>query len=161
MLVAAAVAIPAHAQGVESVRRGARVRVEVEGEQRTGVLEERGPDTLWVRFNRTDTVPIPLARVQRLEVSRERRSNAGQMAVVGLMIGIVPGVVAGATCDCGEPGLAALVFGAATGGLGAALGAGLGATGKHDVWEVVPLVMPAENAPPVVGIRTVIRVRLR
>ena len=83
------------------------------------------------------------------------------MALGGLNIGAIPGLVAGATCDCGEPGLAAVLFGTATGGLGAAVGAGLGATGKHDIWEVVPLVMPAENAPPVVEIRTVIRVRLR
>lgn len=131
---------PAQGQGVESVRRGARVRLAVDGGRMTGILAERVRDTLWVRFDQSDTVRVvPLARVRRLEVSRERRSNAGRMALAGLVIGSVPGVVSGATCDCGNRGAAVVLLGAITGGLGAAIGAALGATGHHEAWEVVRL----------------------
>jgi len=153
---------PAQGQGVESVRQDARVRLAADGERMTGTLVERGRDTLWVRFDQTDTVSaVPLARLRRLEVSRERRSNAGRMALAGFVVGAVPGVVSGATCDCGNRAAAVLLLGAITGGLGAAIGAVLGATSHHDVWEVVPLAVAAASGSPALGVTALLRLRLR
>jgi hypothetical protein len=150
MFLAAMLAIPAHGQGLESVRKGARVRLASDGSEVIGILADHKPDTLWIRLDRTATLqPFALSRVQRFEVSRERRSNAGRMAFGGLIVGAVPGLVAGVACDCGEPGLAAVLFGAVTGGLGAAIGAGLGATSRHDVWEPIPLPSAPESPAPV------------
>lgn len=152
---------PAQGQGVESVREGARVRLAADGERMTGTLVERGRDTLWVGFDHADAVrAVPLAGVQRLEVSRERRSNAGRGALAGFVVGAIPGVVSGATCDCGNRGTAVLLLGAFTGGIGAAIGAVLGATSHHDVWEVVPVAAAASNHL-VVGVTATFRPRLR
>src|SRR5262245_23166606 len=106
---------PAEGQGVYSVRQGARVRIEVNGKRMIGTLEDRGQDTVRVRLEPSDTLwATPVAQLQRLEVSRERRSDAGRWALAGLVVGAIPGVVAGATCDCGRPGAAALALGAFT-----------------------------------------------
>ena len=151
---------PAQGQGVESVREGARVRLSADGEPVTGTLAERGQDTLWVRLDQADTAhAVPLAQVHHLEVSREWRSNAGRGALAGFLVGAIPGVVSGATCDCGNPGAAVLLLGAFTGGIGAALGAVLGATSHHDVWEVVPLATAA-SSHLVVGVTATLRPRL-
>jgi hypothetical protein len=139
MAIATLVGIsPAEGQGVESVREGARVRLAFDETRMSGILAHRGRDTLWVRVGGPDTlVTVPLAQLRRLEVSRERQSNAGHLALAGFLIGAIPGMLAGAACDCGNPGAAVVFMGAFTGGLGAALGAGLGATSRHDVWEIV------------------------
>jgi len=153
---------PARGQGVESVRQGARVRVAADGERMTGTLAERGQDTLWVRLDHADAVrAVPLAGVQRLEVSREWRSNAGRGALAGFVVGAIPGVVSGATCDCGNRGAAVLLLGAFTGGIGAAIGAVLGATSHHDVWEVVPVAVTAASSHPTLGVTATLRLRLR
>jgi hypothetical protein len=83
------------------------------------------------------------------------------MALGGLVIGAIPGVIAGATCDCGNPGAAIVLMGAFTGGIGAAIGAGLGATSRHDVWEVVPLTVEAGTGSIAPGVTAVLRPRLR
>lgn len=80
-------------QGVESIRQGARVRLQqVDGKRMSGILAGHGPVTVWVRFGQPGTFrAVPLAFVRRLEVSRERRSNAGRMALAGLVVGAIPG----------------------------------------------------------------------
>ena len=161
VFLAALLAVPMHGQGLEPVRDGARVRLASDTHTVTGTLVGRTSDTVWVRLEHApERQAFALANVERFEVSRERRSNAGRMALGGLVIGAVPGLVAGVACDCGEPGLAAVMFGAITGGLGAAIGAGIGATGKHDVWEVIPVAVPAGHDAPVVGFKTIVRLRL-
>jgi hypothetical protein len=145
-----------------AIRQGARVRLAVDGEWMSGILARRGRDTLWVRVGQADTLlAAPLARMGHLEVSREQRSNTGRGALAGLVIGSIPGVLAGATCDCGNPGAAIVLMGAFTGGLGAALGAALGATGRHDVWEVVPVAVEAGTGSVAPGVTAVLRPKLR
>jgi hypothetical protein len=161
MITLSMLGAPAQGQGVESVRRGARIRLAMDGGRTTGILAERVRDTLWVRVDHSDTVrAVPLSRVRGLEVSRERRNNAGRMALAGLVIGSVPGVVSGATCDCGNRAAAVVLLGGITAGLGAAIGAALGATGHHDVWEMVPLAAAASVSPAIGGI-TLLRVSFR
>ena len=151
-LLGALVTLPAEGQGVYSIRQGARVRLEVDGKRMIGILNDRGSDSLAVRLDRGDTLwATQLARVQRLEVSRERRSDAGRWALAGLIVGAIPGVVAGVSCDCGRPGAAALSLGAFTGGIGLALGAAIGSGRRHDVWEVIPLVTPAAGGSVTLG----------
>ena len=128
----------------------------------SGILAERGQDTLWIRVDLVDTLgAAPLAGVERLEVSRERRSSSGRMALLGFALGAIPGVAMGASCDCGNRGAAVLAMGALTGGLGAVIGAAVGASSPHDVWEVVPLAPQGTTVAFRPGVTASLHLRFR
>jgi len=123
------------------VQPGARVRVTIVDSAKVrvvGRLISQTGDSLYLNRDNESDLHIALDRVSIYEVSRERKSNVGRGAGMGFLICAPLGVIAGATCDCGEPELAGILFGLFTGALGAAVGAGVGALGRHDVWENVP-----------------------
>jgi hypothetical protein len=124
------------------VRPGARVRITLAGSSQArfvGTLASQDADSLRIVPDGSDqTFGVSLTAVKTYEVSRERHSNAGRGAGIGLLLFAPLGIIGGATCDCGKPGSAAIMLGMITGGLGAALGAVIGSTASHDVWESVP-----------------------
>ena len=91
-------------------------------------------------------VTVPTGLVQRLEISRGIRSNAGRGAVFGFLAGgAVGGLVSYLACtgaaDC--PRTVAIAGAAVTGLLGAGIGALMGAP-KRERWAVV-ILRPAEH----------------
>jgi hypothetical protein len=164
LLLLLAVPCLLQAQGIESVRTGARVRVSLEGPHHprvTGALLARDDDSLRVRPDTGLSVKaIALEHVRGLEVSAGRKSSAGSGALIGFLVGAPAGVISGATCDCGNRAGAVVVLGAITGGLGAGLGAIIGAVEKHDVWRVVPLPGPRGQVADGIQVSARMRVRL-
>ncbi len=94
---------------------------------------------------------IPFEHLQKLEVSRGRKSNLGKGAKVGFLIGSGLGAIFGAIAGAGNClGLddsadpdgcsinLGIYTGAAFGILGMGFGAGVGAAHPGEVWEEVP-----------------------
>jgi hypothetical protein len=94
-----------------------------------------------------DTLAFATGAIDRLEVSRGRRSNAGKGALLGLAIGAGAGLVFGALASAEEcsgfgctevgPGEVVAVM-ALFGATGAGLGALIGAASHSERWEQVP-----------------------
>lgn len=117
----------------------------------TIVIQLRGVRTVNYRqVFRTDTLVLPLATIDRLEVSRHTGHRTGRGALIGLGVGATAGFVFGAAsykpCApesfCWEPASAAAagMEGAAILGLiGAGVGALIGSTIRADQWEAVAL----------------------
>lgn len=125
---------------------GARVRVTSARSKQVGTLVSLDGDSLrYTLLDSATITAIPLPSVVRLERSVGKRSNVGRGAkVVGLLgggLGLTIGLLAAADnsgwFEIGIEEIAAVtgVFGAT----GAGIGALIGATSKHDLWEVVPL----------------------
>ena len=140
----AALATPVQlaAQTRDDIRIGARVRVELAGPEKprtlVGALVSQTPDTMHLRLDHTkEMVAVPIDQARKLDVSLEQHSGAGRGALGGLFVGLALGVAAGGSCDCGEPGLAALVLGGVLGGLGTGFGALLGTGVRVDEWTPV------------------------
>jgi hypothetical protein len=116
------------------------------------VLETK-PDTLVVDHH-GQAVPLPLAAVTRLDVSRGQKSRSGTGALIGLVggaalsIGIATALHPGGTRPCpnlgclgdiqeeAAEGLAIVVVGALA---GAGIGAAIGSAIKVEQWRYVPL----------------------
>ncbi len=109
-------------------------------------------DTLVVQSN-GDTLSVPVSLVTRLDVSRGRKTNTGEGAVIGLLVGGVVGAVIGyasyeeckpqgkffsCIADLG-PEYAALGGAVVIGLVGGVVGALIGASSRTDRWRAVPL----------------------
>ena len=126
---------------------GARIRVSAQGlatTQVVGTVVALHADTLVLApQSGRGLLALPLESVQRLDVSRGRKSLAGAGAGIGGVIGAVSGAVWGAA-SCAEPSFVAPEQCAIMGGLlvgagGALLGAVVGALSKTERWQEVPL----------------------
>jgi hypothetical protein len=157
LLVLLPVAAEAFTPVPDYVRPGARVRVTLADrsqERVVGALVSQDADSLRVMPDGGGPAfRTSLAAVQTYEVSRERHSNAGRGAGIGLLIFAPLGIISGATSDCADPGSTAATLGMIAGGLGAAVGALVGATASHDVWEPVPTSdADAQSRPASLGL---------
>jgi hypothetical protein len=144
----------------EMPRVGSRVRVSVlrdsiattpeRAEPRfVGKLARVDGDTLVVHPDGiTAPLTISIDRVRLLEVSRGRRSRAGNGAAIGFGVGVAAGVAtalivcAGGNCavDGGDiTGIVAAAFGLGGGVAGLGIGALAGGQTHTEIWERVPL----------------------
>ena len=153
LTLAAAGPPAAHGQEAISVDRGDRVRVvsSDRGDRPyTATVEAVRPDTLILRRARPggkESVGLPVASIERLEVSVGTTSNAGKGAltggIVGGVLGLVLGIAAWAGSDDGDflqVGPEAVPVSVAFfGGGGAILGTFIGALSHSDQWAPVPL----------------------
>ena len=143
MLVAIAVVVPAPllAQQATPLPPGAQIRVTASQtlpRREVGSFTAARNDTLWMQARRGDQVAIPLATVERLEMSagRPRLKWALIGGAVGLLAGGVLGGRAGAEDDITGTGAAA---GFTVGALqGVVLGATVGGLAAPRRWRVVP-----------------------
>ncbi len=133
------------AQASRLVRPGARVRLSAPDlgiTKYNGSLVSVTRDTLTV-----DTLAVALASVTRLDVHRGRKSNTWKGAAYGFVAGAIPGAVlsyAGCASDPDPfieipPGVCAGLGVVLYGGIGAGIGAIVGALTRTDRWEEVPL----------------------
>lgn len=131
---------------------GSRIRVRAQ-ETHIGTLLTLDSTNLVLRRDTwRDTVSVAVGTIRSLQVSRGRKSAAGEGALNGGLTGAMTGVVLGlglaaATEGCGPGGGYCPHFGpevilpaaAVLGGAGALLGALIGWAGGTDRWEAVPL----------------------
>jgi hypothetical protein len=122
---------------------GQRVRFETLTQpRRTATVVDTEADAIVVSLRGgREIVRVPLADVQRLEVSAGRRTHASQGALLGTIAGGVLGGLAGASgcfqaedCDGGTFAAIGAVIGGTLSGL---LGAGVGALCQTEKWERV------------------------
>lgn len=111
---------------------------------------------------------VAMESIQRLEVSRGRRSRAGRGALVGFLAGAVTGAVTGYwICRGCEPdglaGFVALVVGGMGALAGTGVGAIVGAIARTERWEPRPLTdLPVGvRLSPTVGFRLAGSIPLR
>lgn len=143
MLVAVALVapLPLLAQQTTPLPPGAKIRVTASQtlpRREVGSFTAARNDTLWMRGDRSAEVGVPLAAVERLEVSagRARLKWALIGGTVGLLAGGVLGGRAGAKDDITGTGAAA---GFTVGALqGVVLGAAVGGLAAPRRWRVVP-----------------------
>ncbi len=91
---------------------------------------------------RVETLEVPLALVEKVEVSRGKESNAGKGAIRGGVVGASFGLVfAGAILLDGgsDKEVVSVAFLAAFTGAGMLVGTAIGAVSSSDRWEEVPL----------------------
>jgi hypothetical protein len=137
----------------QSVTPGSRVRVTLKTTPpriMTGTLDQVAGDTLHLRVKdeaqsgRTgkpvyQVMPLPVAAVGTIEVSRGRHSNVGTGVLIGGLAGVVAGLAGGGGgqgWDFGsDRGTAAALYGVT----GAGWGALIGALTTRERWTVVPL----------------------
>ncbi len=111
-----------------------------------GTVVAANADTL---FFKVDNQPeplimsVPFASLNRLEVSRGKKSKIGSGAGVGFLIGAIAGAAIGYIADEEgndlRPEHAALVVAGPGAILGILIGAGIGSSMRGDSWEEVPL----------------------
>ena len=146
LLVAIALVAPAPllAQQATPLPPGAKIRVtatQTLPRREVGSFTAARNDTLWMQAGSSNQVAVPLATVERLEVSagRARLKWALIGGAVGLLAGGVLGGRAGAEDDFTGTGAAA---GFTVGALqGVVLGAAVGGLAAPRRWRVVPHAM--------------------
>ena len=132
------------------VQAGQRVRVSHNGSQTVGTVVAVLADTPVLEVEApAGRRAVPLATLDRLEVSLGRKTQAGKGALIGLLVGGVAGVATGVLVCAPNPscegeddsltGLVALFFG----GIGALAGTGIGALiggiTLVEQWQPIPL----------------------
>jgi hypothetical protein len=146
------------ASALPTLTPGQRIRFATATEpRRTATLIETDGEVLVVRIaGQGDAVRVPLADMQRLEVSAGRHSYASQGALIGAIPGVAFGGLVGAyaTCfdmpDCsGVPG--ALLGAALVGTVTMAAGAGIGALIKTERWQKAAPIHAALQLAPTRG----------
>ncbi len=150
------------AQQESTVAPGSRIRVSaptVSSRPIVGEVVAVHSDTLvidasaWVRgrtqWERLEEAEIPLGSLTRLEVSQGKKSNVGKGALIGGLVGAGVGLALGLAASAEDsegfapvgPEGAGDVLGvsAIMGGLGAGIGALIGAISPGERWKEVPL----------------------
>jgi len=124
------------AQETAPVIPGDRIRITLPNEKLVCTFVNYEANRLVVKAkNREEPFAISLASVQSLAVSRGRKSKGRKYALIGLGVGGVVGIFAGASVGS-EPNQLVLLYI----GLFAGAGAGVGyAIGGGEQWEEVPL----------------------
>jgi hypothetical protein len=133
----------AGAQAAPAVPVGTRVRFTPPERMRglVGTIAGQRHDTLLLRTERDDTVPVPLAELDRLELSRGVHGHALKGLGLGFLVGAVVGGVVGAAVEPDEllgRGVnvaAGIILGGAGGSL---IGLGVGASVRTERWEAIP-----------------------
>jgi hypothetical protein len=137
------------ATGATALVTGDRVRVTLIAREPQpvigSVLELPKDELVLVAEPDSSRRAIPLAAIEKLEVSRGRQSSALKGAAWGALIFAIPGAVLGASAGGVEDETAAetSIAGAAAAGfaVGAVIGAGVGALlgsfGHHEKWKEV------------------------
>lgn len=139
------------------IGEGDRLRIGIgPKESVTGVLLGVQDGSMVVRPDDADTpLAVPLAAIQRLDVSRGRRSWAAKGALVGGVVGASLGalVALGAGCfDCSlDRGELVLVAAGTAGGIGAVTGALVGLSTTSERWDRVPWGSSADGGAGSVG----------
>jgi hypothetical protein len=138
----------AAAQTQASVQPGQRVRVRstvAHTPELVGVVETIKPDTLMVRDDdRSMATAVPLATVDRLQVSRGRHSKWITGAAVGFVVGAGTGAILGAAGHNESdfifgPGASAFLGAVLLAPVGALTGTVVGLLVKTERWQTVPL----------------------
>jgi hypothetical protein len=136
------------AQGPWSSGVGHRVRVTTDSGAWIGTLVHQDTSGLTLHgpgLSDSSAVTVPAGRVQRLEISLGRESNAGRGALIGLGVGAVTGLAVGIGCassdtlfQCsgGEVVESTVVFGL----LGAGVGGLVGLASSSERWVKVAAV---------------------
>ena len=145
------------AQGAEPLPTGRRVRVastELGGRPLTGNLLAVDDETLLVKVTgRAEPLRLRRSSVERLEVSRGRRSHAGTGALIGgvslgipfvALAAVVASAAPGGHCESGCVILGGFVFGAT---IGAPIGALIGSAFGSERWERVPVSVAVAPQP--------------
>lgn len=143
----------AWAQEPPAVVPGARVRITESGTGGRGLLRgtvvTMSADTVVLRFDRGgEAVPISLARVSRIEVSRGSKRHTAAGLGLGFLAGAGTGALVGAltcesssTCTGGSDGsltgIHALLWGGVGAAVGTLVGGVIGASHKTERWERV------------------------
>jgi hypothetical protein len=132
------------------VRPGMRVRVVAPGElggRVEGTVVDRVPDTLRIAVSGRSPVAVPVAAIRSIEIyrGRSRRPGAARGAKLGALTGLGLGLANAFFSDCGgrycETGYKAggvIAFG----GVGAGIGALIGAARGAELWERVSIPTP-------------------
>jgi hypothetical protein len=148
-----------------TLKRGKTVSITDDtGRSVTGKLTDLSATSLKVLVDGKEET-LPEARVREVT---ERRHMTGSFARVGLLAGALAGVFIGLNAEdcfgCPGPGGTALAGGLALGGIGAAVGAAIGAQKFHDrlVYRASPRPPVALSLTPLVsahatGVRAVVR----
>ena len=128
------------------VRPGDRVRVTAPGiNQYDGTIQALTRDTITV-----DTLRIPIGGIERLDVHRGKKGNAGTGYVIGTFSGMMIGILIGEATVSDDEFLSGTTrAGVMIGGMlgGGLIGAVTGAFIKTDKWEEVPLGLRVSLAP--------------
>jgi len=145
------------AQGREPLPPGQRIRVvskEPGGQGLTGRLLAIDDETLLVKvLGRAEPLRLRRSSVERLEVSRGRRSHAGTGALIGgvslgipfvALAAVVASAAPGGHCESGCVILGGFVFGAT---IGAPIGALIGSAFGSERWERVPVSVAVAPQP--------------
>ncbi|KPK78488.1 MAG: hypothetical protein AMS25_15105 [Gemmatimonas sp. SM23_52] len=174
-LLAAALVLVASAdvlaQQARPVAPGDRLRItapSIVGERLVGTVAELRPDALVLEpEDQLEAVLVPLAAVNKLELSRSKASNVGRGALAGGLFGAGVGLVVGIAA-LGEEGggldigVGELISGALVlGGFGAAMGMLLEATAALERWETVPLDRIRVSLKPHTRLALTVSVSLR
>jgi len=102
VMIAMLVAAPGSVSA-QTVAEGSRVRVKTSDSKVVGTLTETTDEELALRLENGSLVRIPLTTIERLEVSRGKKGNAGKGLLIGLGAGVLLGW-AGANTGCNEKG---------------------------------------------------------
>jgi hypothetical protein len=144
------------AQRQPTIHAGARVRISAPSEGYRGLIGTvsgyDGGDIVIKPGNEQSSVSVPLTSITTFKRSRGLKSNAGQGALIGSIVGGAFGALFAAATyrecvgegwDClmhpESAGQAAVYGGTILGLLGAGIGALIGANEKTERWEEVPL----------------------
>lgn len=144
ILLVAAVSRATAQEPAPVVDSGARVRLSTDSGTIVGSLVRADSGGFWVSADPSrEQVFVSRQSVKRLEVGLGTRSHAGQGALAGFFIGAGVGVIAGVAEGSDPPnafigfsaGDKAAILGLTLGGVGAALGALVGAGATEDDWH--------------------------
>jgi len=141
LLLAVLLAGEARAQSSElRIQVGDRIRYRIGTEEiAKAVVLETDPEWLRVEDKRGAGYRLDKSALQSLAVVRGKRRHVWQGAVIGFLPAAAFGAfAAGVSCDADSPCNVA-PFALVVGGMGAALGAGVGALIKTDHWEEAPV----------------------
>lgn len=156
------------AQAPAPVKSGQRVRVRstvAQVPELTGVVETIRPDTLMVRDDdRSVATAVPLATIDRLQVSHGRHSHWIRGAAIGFGAGVVTGATLGAASgndwlftSSENAFIGAILFAP----IGAVTGAVVGLLVRTERWETVPLERLAPEVAWHTGGRLNVGIRLK
>ena len=156
LLLLAAAAGSAQAQGAPTLAPGTRIRVTDHSETQIGTVLSSGDSVMTYVGTRADTESIAISGISRLEVSTGMHHRILHGTVIGALGGALVGAVVGAAtyrkprCDntqpfnlCGlfDPGAGgAAAVGTVVGAVGGAtIGSILGSVFRSETWSSIPL----------------------
>jgi hypothetical protein len=128
----------------QRIAPGQRARVTLsDSSTRVGVIDSVSPDEVWLRPELQPAGPVPLDRVHRVELWRDRKPEIGRGIAYGALAGAVLGGALWLAFINGDEfeemkGMWAAVFLGTGAAGGAVAGAGLSLMLARDKWVAVP-----------------------